>query len=236
MLATETTVGDRYRLGPLLGRGGGADVFQADDLTTGRPVAVKVLRGASATDLRRFEYEAETLRRLDHPAIVRMCDDGEHEGVPYLVLDLVDGESLATRLENGPLPDDEARAMGARLAGALAYAHSLGVVHRDVKPGNVLFDEAGAAHLTDFGIARLTDMTAITSTGFVIGTAAYLSPEQVTGSVATPASDVYALGLVILEALTGERAYPGAPSEAALARLQRSPEIPAAVPPDRRPL
>lgn len=232
MLATETIVGDRYRLGAILGRGGGADVFHADDLTTGRPVAVKVLRSASASDLRRFEFEAETLRRLDHPAIVRMRDDGEHEGVPYLVLDLVDGESLATRLQNGPLSDGDARGMGARLAGALAYAHSLGVVHRDVKPGNVLFDEAGDAHLTDFGIARLTDMTAITSTGFVIGTAAYLAPEQVTGAGAVPASDVYALGLVILEALTGERVYPGSPSEAALARLHRAPGIPPSVAPD----
>ena len=206
MLATETIVGDRYRLGEILGRGGGADVFHAEDLTTGRPVAVKVLRGATSTDLRRFECEAETLRRLDHPAIVRMCDDGEHDGVPYLVLDLVDGESLATRLQRGPLSENEVRAMGVRLASALASAHSLGVVHRDVKPGNVLFDRAGDAHLTDFGIARLTDMTAITSTGFVIGTAAYLAPEQVTGEGLTPASDDLALGsLILLEALTGER-------------------------------
>lgn len=231
MLATQTVVGDRYRLGEIIGRGGGADVFRADDLRSGRPVAVKVLRAATSTDLRRFECEADTLRRLDHPAIVRMCDRGEHDGVPYLVLDLVDGESLATRLERGPLPEDEARAVGARVAGALAYAHSLGVVHRDVKPGNVLFDHHGDVHLTDFGIARLTDATAITSTGFVIGTAAYLAPEQVTGAGALPASDVYALGLVILEALTGERAYPGSPSESAVARLQRAPEIPATVSP-----
>jgi serine/threonine protein kinase len=99
-------------------------------------------------------------------------------------------------------------------------------VHRDVKPGNVLFDEAGNVHLTDFGIARLTDVTAITSTGLVIGTPAYLAPEQVTGEGAKPASDVYALGLVLIEALTGERAFPGPPSEAALARLHRPPDVP----------
>jgi len=231
VLATETLVGDRYRLGEIIGRGGGADVFRADDLTTGGSVAVKVLRAATPTDLRRFESAADTLRRLDHHAIVRMHDDGEHDGVPYLVLDLVDGDSLATKLHRGPMPEDEVRALAARLAGALAYAHSLGVVHRDVKPGNVLFDEHDDAHLTDFGIARLTDATAITSTGFVIGTAAYLAPEQVTGSGAVPASDVYALGLVILEALTGEREYPGSPSESAIARLQRAPEIPATVSP-----
>jgi hypothetical protein len=103
----------------------------------------------------------------------------------------------------------------------------LGVVHRDVKPGNVLFDNDGGVHLTDFGIARLTDVTAITATGLVIGTAAYLAPEQVTGDGASPASDIYALGLVLLEALTGERAYDGSPSEAAIARLHRQPEIPA---------
>jgi serine/threonine protein kinase len=108
----------------------------------------------------------------------------------------------------------------------LAHAHALGVVHRDVKPGNVLFDRDGNVHLTDFGIARLTDTTAITATGLVIGTAAYLSPEQVMGDGAGPHSDIYALGLVLLEALTGERAFAGSPSEAALARLHRAPDIP----------
>ena len=227
MLATETIIGGRYRLGPVIGRGGGADVHRAEDLETGNPVAVKVLRVATPSDLRRFELEAQTLSRLDHPAIVRMCDRGEHEGVPYLVLDLIDGEPLVARLERGPLGEEEAIRIGTVLAAALAHAHSIGVVHRDVKPGNVLFDRDDRVHLTDFGIARLTDVTAITATGFVIGTAAYLAPEQVEGEAAGPASDVYALGLVLLEAITGERAYPGTPSEAALARLHRQPEIPA---------
>jgi serine/threonine protein kinase len=229
VLATETVLGGRYRLGPIIGRGGGADVFGADDLKTGHQVAVKVLRGATPDDLRRFALEAETLSRLDHPAIVRMCDQGEHDGVPYLILDLIDGEPLSARLLRGPLPEADVVHIGAVLAGALAHAHAFGVVHRDVKPGNVLFDGDGKVHLTDFGIARLTDMTAITATGFVIGTAAYLSPEQVTGDSAGPHSDIYALGLVLLEALTGERAFAGSPSEAALARLHRSPEIPSTV-------
>jgi serine/threonine protein kinase len=226
VLATETVLDERYRLGPIIGRGGGADVFQAEDLETGRPVAIKVLRAVSAEDLHRFEQEGKTLARLDHPAIVRMCGGGEHEGVPYLVLDLIDGEPLSSVLLRGPLTEADVTRIGAVLADALAHAHEIGVVHRDVKPGNVLFDRDGKVHLTDFGIARLTDVTAITSTGFVIGTAAYLAPEQVTGEGASPASDVYALGLVLLESLTGERAYSGSASEAALARLHRQPEIP----------
>jgi serine/threonine protein kinase len=226
VLATEAVLGGRYRLGPIIGRGGGADVFQAEDLETGRPVAVKVLRGVLPDDLHRFEQERRALARLDHPAIVRMCDSGEHEGVPYLVLDLIDGEPLSAVLLRGPLSEADVAKIGAVLADALAHAHEIGVVHRDVKPGNVLFDRGGNVHLTDFGIARLSDVSAITATGLVIGTAAYLAPEQVTGEGAAPASDVYALGLVLLEALTGKRAYEGSASEAALARLHRPPEIP----------
>ena len=157
-----------------------------------------------------------------------MCGRGEFDGVPYLVLDLVDGETLGARLLRGPLSADDATRIGMVLADALAHAHSIGVVHRDVKPSNVLFDRAGAAHLTDFGIARLTDVTSITSTGLVIGTPAYLAPEQVTGEGAGPAADIYALGLVLIEALTGEREFVGSPSEAALARLHREPKVPAA--------
>ncbi|MEY2423806.1 MAG: eukaryotic-like serine/threonine-protein kinase [Acidimicrobiaceae bacterium] len=226
MLATETVLSGRYRLGPIIGRGGGADVHRADDLETGRPVAIKVLRAVSPDDLHRFEQEGQTLARLDHPAIVRMCGGGEQDGIPYLVLDLIDGEPLSAVLLRGPLEEPEVARIGGVLADALAHAHEIGVVHRDVKPGNVLFDRSGDVHLTDFGIARLTDVTAITATGFVIGTAAYLAPEQVNGDPATPASDIYALGLVLLEALTGERAYQGSASEAALARLHRQPEIP----------
>ena len=217
-------------LGAVIGRGGGADVYRAEDNETGRDVAVKVLRSATAEDLQRFELEAETLSRLDHPAIVRMCDRGDHEGVPYLVLDFIEGEPLSDVVRRGPLSEDDVMAIGAVLADALAHAHAAGVVHRDVKPGNVLFDRAGNVHLTDLGIARLTDgsaiTSAITSSGMVMGTAAYLAPEQVRGDGAQPASDIYALGLVLIEALTGVAAFTGPPSEAALARLQRAPEVP----------
>jgi len=226
VLATDSVLDSRYRLGPVIGRGGGADVYRAEDLETDRPVAVKVLRAVTPTDLHRFEQEGETLQRLDHPAIVRMCGGGEQDGVPYLVLDLIDGEPLSMALLRGPLDEDEVIRIGEVLADALTHAHELGIIHRDVKPGNVLFDQDGGVHLTDFGIARLTDVTAITATGLVIGTAGYLAPEQVRGEGASPASDIYALGLVLIEALTGERVYVGSPSEAALARLQRPPEIP----------
>jgi serine/threonine protein kinase len=236
VLATATVVGDRYVLGPVIGRGGGADVFRAEDTRTGRPVAVKVLRSATTDDLRRFELEAETLSRLDHPAIVRMCDRGDHDGVPYLVLDLVDGEPLSDVVRRSPLAEDDVVRIGAVLAGALAHAHALGVVHRDVKPGNVLFDAVGDVHLTDFGIARLTDASAITSSGFVVGTAAYLAPEQVNGEGAQPPSDVYALGLVLIEALTGSPAFTGPSTEAALARPQRAPEVPETTSPSLAPL
>ena len=213
-------------LGSIIGRGGGADVFRAEDTETGRPVAVKVLRSATTDDLRRFDVEAETLSRLDHPAIVRMCDRGEHDGVPFLVLDLIEGEPLSHVLRRGPLGEQDVIRIGGVLASALAHAHELGIVHRDVKPGNVLFDRAGDVHLTDFGIAQLTDVTAITSRGLVIGTAAYLAPEQVTGHGASPSSDIYALGLVLIEALTGEAVFTGTASEAAIARLHRDPELP----------
>jgi serine/threonine protein kinase len=233
VLATATVLGGRYVLGTALGRGGVADVYRADDLELDEPVAVKVLRNATTADFRRFELEARTLERLDHPSIVRLRAEGEHDGVPYLVLDLVDGEPLSCLIERGALPEDEMQRMGAVLAGALAHAHEVGIVHRDVKPGNVLVDRDRSVHLTDFGIARLVDgaaVTSITETGLVVGTAAYLAPEQVRGEAATRASDIYSLGLVLLEAVTGARAYDGPPAEAAVARLQRPPRVPPLAP------
>jgi len=231
--ATATLLGGRYVLGSVLGRGGVADVYRADDLETGEAVAVKVLRSATTADLRRLQLEVLALERLDHPAIVRLRAEGEHDGKPYLVLDLIDGEPLSRSIDRGPLTEDDVQRMGITLAGALAHAHDLGIIHRDVKPGNVLVDRDRQVHLTDFGIARLVDgaaVTCITETGLVIGTAAYLSPEQVQGRAATKASDIYSLGLVLLEAVSGARAYDGSPAEAAMARLHRPPYIPALTP------
>ena len=142
-------------------------------------------------------------------------------------MQLIEGESLADRIRTGPLALGDVVALGSALGDALTYVHRHGVVHRDIKPGNVLLDTDGRPHLSDFGIAVLADATNITATGMVIGTASYLSPEQVRGQPVGPASDVYALGLVLLECITARREYPGNALEAAVARLHRAPEIPA---------
>ena len=230
MPAEETPVlADRYRLEEILGRGGMAEVWRATDPVLHRPVAVKMLRDTAddESDRLRFTAEARTLARLSHPGLVMLLDAGINAERPYLVLELVEGRTLDQ--ECGGRPADPARVaeIGRELAAALAYAHGAGVIHRDVKPGNVLLGHDGRIKLADFGIARLIGETVRhTRTGQAIGTAAYLSPEQVRGEDVTVATDVYSLGLLLLEALTGERAYPGTPTEAALARLSRQPEVP----------
>ncbi len=230
MPAEETPVlADRYRLEEILGRGGMAEVWRATDPVLHRPVAVKVLRDTAddESDRLRFTAEARTLARLSHPGLVMLLDAGINAERPYLVLELVEGRTLDQ--ECGGRPADPARVaeIGRELAAALAYAHGAGVIHRDVKPGNVLLGHDGRIKLADFGIARLIGETVRhTRTGQAIGTAAYLSPEQVRGEDVTVATDVYSLGLLLLEALTGKRAYPGTPTEAALARLSRQPEVP----------
>ena len=151
------------------------------------------------------------------------------DGRPFIVTDLVEGPTLAERLEVGPLDPDEVLRIGARLADALAHVHRAGIVHRDLKPANVLLGADGP-RLADFGIARALDGTAVTGTGYVVGTAAYLAPEQVRGEWVGPEADVYALGLVLLESLTGRREYPGALVESATARLHRPPGIPTGLP------
>jgi len=163
----------------------------------------------------------------------RATDWGDE--VPFLVMELVDGESVRQRLAKGPLPSSEVSTVGRCVGDALAYVHASGFIHRDVKPANILIDDKPSdprfsVKLADFGIARLSGSTHLTSDGTAVGTANYLSPEQVTGSDITPASDVYSLGLVLLECLTGHTAFPGSGVEAALARLHRDPDIPRHVP------
>ena len=203
-------------------------VFEAEDLALQRTVAIKLLAGVTPSD-RGFLREARALSRLQHHGIVQLYDAGADEGDAYLVLELVRGQNLRDLMGSGPLPGDEVARIGRELAEALAHAHSLGVVHRDLSPGNVLLDERGRVRLADFGIARLSEATA-TVGGEVWGTPAYMAPEQVAGETVGPPADIYALGLVLLEALTGERAFPGSPTEAGFARLQRDPHVPDGLP------
>jgi eukaryotic-like serine/threonine-protein kinase len=227
-----STVAGRYHLHRLLGSGGVADVHEATDTRLDRRVAVKLLRDSShdETDRARFLSEARLLARLSHPHLVRVLDAGIDRGRPFLVLDLVRGSTLADALHE-PLAPARVAELAQDIASALAHVHAAGVVHRDVKPGNVLVDEDGSARLADFGIARLVDDTCHhTRTGMVVGTVAYLAPEQVAGERITTAVDIYSLGLVLLEALTGDRPFAGTSVESAFARLSRPPEVPPGLP------
>lgn len=227
-----TVLGERWELEHLLATGGMSEVYQARDARTDEIGAVKVLRTDVHRGATRFEAEVATLRQLRHPHVVRIVDAGEHDDVPYLVMELVPGPTLAHILgEEGRLGLERTRRLGVEIAGALAYAHDLGIVNRDVKPSNVLFDEAGSSKLADFGVAVLADSARITGTGFVVGTAGYIAPEQLTDQEDVgPPADVYALGLVLLEAITGRPAFTGPGTEAALARLSRDPEVPSDLP------
>ncbi|MDJ0349436.1 serine/threonine-protein kinase [Cryobacterium sp. PH29-G1] len=231
---------DRFLIVSLIGTGGMASVYSATDTVLGRPVAVKLFRAAEgASDPARQSGEIALLASLNHFALVTLFDAGTTDvaGAPrtFIVMELVDGPDLRTRITDGPLPSLDVATMGADLAEALHYVHEQGIIHRDVKPANVLLAPSGFpgrgmhAKLADFGIARLLDETRLTATGSLLGTASYLSPEQALGGVIGAPTDVYSLGLVLLECLTGVRAYPGTAVESAMARLQRQPEIPSEV-------
>jgi hypothetical protein len=231
--SAERIVAGRYRLGPVLGAGGMAVVHEARDLHLGRTVAVKLYMPSMDPMARlRFAEEAKTLARLSDPGLVSVYDAGTDNDQPYLVLQLITGTTLREALTAGPLAADDVRALGEQLAATLAYVHANGVIHRDVKPGNVLLDEQFQPYLADFGVSMLLRGSRVTATGQFVGTAGYLAPEQVLGEPVTAAVDVYALGLVLLECLTGRPEYTGTDLEAALARLHRSPAIPEHVPAD----
>jgi serine/threonine protein kinase len=242
---TGAVLAGRYRLESRIGRGGMADVFRGDDDVLHRPVAVKVFRfdTAAGDDRRRVDAEVRTLASLRHPGLVTVFDAGtadepNGDGTPFLVMELITGPTLAQQLQAGPLRPEQTAQLGSELAATLGYVHASGVVHRDVKPANILLDTPTGggtgftSKLTDFGIARLIDSTRLTSHGMTVGTANYLSPEQAQTGEATSASDVYSLGLVLIECLTGHLAYPGVGVEAALSRLQRPPAIPTEFGPD----
>jgi serine/threonine protein kinase len=227
---------DRYRLGALLGVGGVAEVYRATDERLHRGVAVKLFRGDVADQLHRHEDEMRTLARLNHASLVTVYDTGTDDVTeqPFLVMALVEGSTLADQLQAGALGPERTAEIGAAVADALAYVHGQGLIHRDVKPANVLISNAGRVFLADFGIARLVDAAHVTQAGDVLGTPAFFAPEQVSGEPVGPPADVYALGLVLLECLTGHREYDGAPLEVAMARLNRQPEIPEGLPPGWR--
>src|SRR3954467_1331157 len=230
------TLADRYELRALLAAGGMGQVWRAHDQLLGRPVAVKVLRNEYTGDelfLARFRAEAQHAAALSHPNIAAVYDygeestiDGSGEHLAYLVMELVEGESLSTLLaRSGTLSPDRALDVLRQTASALAAAHEAGVVHRDVKPGNVLVRWDGTVKITDFGIAWSAGSVPLTQTGQVIGTASYLSPEQAAGAHASAASDVYALGMVGYECLAGRRAFDGDNSVAiALRHLRDTPD------------
>jgi tRNA A-37 threonylcarbamoyl transferase component Bud32 len=225
-------VGERYVLGRLIGEGATARVFEAEDRERQREVAVKVFRDPDVGDVtsERIDEEARILAALDHPHLLRVYDSGlSPDGRRFIVMPLVRGTTLGRLLARGPVPPREVKRIGTALAEALAHIHARGVVHRDVKPSNVLLAEDGTPYLADFGFARAADGPALTATDCIVGTAGYLAPEQAEGLPVTPAVDVYALGLVLLEALTGERAYQGTPLERATANALRPPRIPAAL-------
>jgi serine/threonine protein kinase len=224
---TRPLLSRRYRVGALLGSGAMAQVYRAYDLKLERPVAIKRFTStANSIDRRRFEDEARLLAGLSHPGLVTIYDAGRHENSQYLVMRLVDGPSLHVALAKQQPTVDEVLALADRLLSTLAHVHAHGIVHRDIKPSNILVDLDGDVYLADFGLARLVDTDSITRSGEIVGTAAYLAPEQVRGEKATPAADVYALGLVLLQCLTGHQEFQGSQAEAALARLTRDPVIP----------
>jgi serine/threonine-protein kinase len=208
-----TSLNGRYRLDAKVGAGGMSTVYRAFDMTLERPVAIKLLHREIAADsdqLERFRREARAVAQLSHPHIVTVIDAGEDDGRPYIVFEYVPGQTLKEAIrEAGRLPVDEAVAYAIEIARALGCAHSNHIVHRDVKPQNVLIDAEGRAKVTDFGIARSLDEEGLTADGRVLGTTDYVSPEQALGHPCNGQSDLYSLGIVLYEMLTGEVPFKG---------------------------
>jgi len=217
------TFGGRYQLSSRVAIGGMGEVWQATDLVIGRTVAIKILKDEYLGDpgfLERFRAEARHAALVNHEGIANVFDYGEEDGSAYLVMELVPGEALSTILERERvLPTDKVLDIVAQTASALQAAHQAGLVHRDIKPGNLLITPEGRVKITDFGIARIADQVPLTATGQVMGTVQYLSPEQASGTAASPTTDIYSLGIVAYEALAGRRPFTGE-SQVAIAMAQ----------------
>ncbi|WP_155371537.1 protein kinase domain-containing protein [Catellatospora vulcania] len=236
MLDPGLTLGGRYTLQTLIARGGMGEVWSADDTVLARRVAVKVLLPNLAADpgfAARFRAEAQAMAALSDPGIVEIYDYGQADGIAYLVMQFVEGESLLSLVRRvGPLEPARAMRLLAQAADAIHAAHLQGIVHRDVKPANLLLRPDGRLALTDFGIARIVAADRLTAAGEIFGTASYLAPEQVTGSDIGPATDVYALGVVAYEMLTQRRPFAGdTPFAVAIQHVNEPPpELPPSVP------
>ncbi|WP_317451872.1 protein kinase domain-containing protein [Microbacterium sp. NIBRBAC000506063] len=220
-MSTEPRVlAGRYRVGELIGQGGMAQVFRGHDVTLGRDVAIKILNTSLAADTAfrtRFRLEAQAASRMSHSSIVRVFDAGEDTDpqtgapVPYIVMELIDGTLLKDIMSAGPVPVDDAVRYVDGILEALDYSHRAGVVHRDIKPGNVMITRAGAVKVMDFGIARAVSdsSSTVAETNRILGTAAYLSPEQAKGEAVDARTDLYSAGVVLYELLAGRQPFRG---------------------------
>ncbi|MDQ2983547.1 MAG: serine/threonine protein kinase [Actinomycetota bacterium] len=240
-MSVQALTGGRYRIEEPLGHGGMASVYLAHDERLGRLVAIKLLAENLAGDdaLReRFVREARLAARLAHPNVVQVFDSGEDEGRPYIVMEYIEGQSLAELVrQGGKLAPQEVVAAAQQVCAGLEHAHERGLVHRDLKPGNLLRRDDGCVKIADFGIARAAETTRLTLAGTILGTATYLSPEQAMGAEATPASDVYTLGITLYELLTGHPPYriesladlPAKHREGAIPPNETDPDVPPAL-------
>jgi serine/threonine protein kinase len=238
-MSLETIGGGRYRVERVLGQGAMATVLLAHDAELGREVAVKLLDEGLAADpsfRARFAREARVAAGLSHPNVVTVFDVGEDDGRPFIVMELVPGHTLEERLRrDGALSANDVLAIARQVCAGLEHAHAHGLVHRDLKPGNLIERDDGTVKIADFGIARAVEGTELTEAGTVVGTAAYLAPEQAEAGTVTPATDLFALGAVLYELLTGRRPWKvDSLAELAARRDAPPPELPADTPPGLR--